>query len=553
MTTLADVNATLGATNIALAGVATNTEKTNEGLDNFLDYLRGKDATDRRKEIETNRETKPLLKSITGGAASVGGGLVSAGKSTFGFGKGLLGKLALPAGLLGGFLTSLLSSKLLRFGLPALGLLFGDQIAEMLTGPDAKKEVKDQVAGAIKGGALGLLFGPRFALIGTILGGLIKNDEVDKQAGELLTTLKDMKITLPSLSNIFKSINEGVADGLKGINQILKGNFSVDSAVDAIKLIGGAALLVSPAGSFFLLRSLARTRVGRILMAVAGLGLSTGVFGGNDKADTTNPAEMRGRELNTPKANDNKVFGVDVGGLSQYLTLDNLITAGTGAYLTKQLYNLGKGAFNLSKKLGLFGKASAAAEVATGTLSKSLANQNKTYRLFRNFQKGIMSGLGKFGMFMTRVGPLAIPLAAVGITEAIFGDEFRAENQANKIKQNALKSQGTVTAESKNFYGAAGGFVEDFQLTPGRKLKGAYGEGGGMNSMKLAEYFQLKQTPNYQDRIQGMAGSNDVNMLNSNNRTITTNNNAGVVLDNSGAIDRKDNLGNQIKNPSNLF
>ena len=80
MTTLADVNATLGATNIALAGVATNTEKTNEGLDNFLDYLRGKDATDRRKEIETNRETKPLLKSITGGAASVGGGLVSAGK-----------------------------------------------------------------------------------------------------------------------------------------------------------------------------------------------------------------------------------------------------------------------------------------------------------------------------------------------------------------------------------------------------------------------------------------------------------------------------------------
>jgi len=45
----------------------------------------------------------------------------------------------------------------------------------------------------------------------------------------------------------------------------------------------------------------------------------------------------------------------------------------------------------------------------------------------------------------------------------------------------------------------------------------------------------------------------DVNMVNSNNRTVTTNNNAGVVLDNSGAIDRKDNLSNQIKNPSNLF
>ena len=49
----------------------------------------------------------------------------------------------------------------------------------------------------------------------------------------------------------------------------------------------------------------------------------------------------------------------------------------------------------------------------------------------------------------------------------------------------------------------------------------------------------------------GNAG--DLNMVNSNNRTVTTNNNAGVVLDTSGAIDRKDNLSNQIKNPSNLF
>ena len=143
MTTLADVNATLGVTNIALAGVSKNTEKTNEGITGFLDYLKGKDASDRRKEIETTRETKPLLKSITGGAAAIGGGLVSAGKSTFGFGKSALGKLAIPAGFIGGFLTSLLSSKLLKGGILGLGLLFGDEIAEMLTGPDAKKEVKE--------------------------------------------------------------------------------------------------------------------------------------------------------------------------------------------------------------------------------------------------------------------------------------------------------------------------------------------------------------------------------------------------------------------------
>ena len=225
MTTLADVNATLGVTNIALAGVSKNTEKTNEGITGFLDYLKGKDASDRRKEIETTRETKPLLKSITGGAAAIGGGLVSAGKSTFGFGKSALGKLAIPAGFIGGFLTSLLSSKLLKGGILGLGLLFGDEIAEMLTGPDAKKEVKDQVAGAIKGGSIGFLFGPRFGAIGALLGALVKNPEIDKQAGELVTNLKNMGIDMPKLSDIFKKINAGVADGLKGINAILKGNF----------------------------------------------------------------------------------------------------------------------------------------------------------------------------------------------------------------------------------------------------------------------------------------------------------------------------------------
>jgi len=45
----------------------------------------------------------------------------------------------------------------------------------------------------------------------------------------------------------------------------------------------------------------------------------------------------------------------------------------------------------------------------------------------------------------------------------------------------------------------------------------------------------------------------DVNMVNSNNRNVVTNNSSGMVLDNSGAIDRQDNLSNQIRNPSNLF
>tara|TARA_B100000085_G_scaffold148602_1_gene135202 strand:- start:187 stop:1833 length:1647 start_codon:yes stop_codon:yes gene_type:complete len=546
MTTLADVNATLGVTNIALAGVSKNTEKTNEGIVDFLDYLRGKDASDRREEIEAKRETKPFLKSLTGGAAAIGGGLVTAGKSTFGFGKGLLSKLALPAGFIGGFLTSLLSSKLLKGGILGLAFMFGDEIAEMLTGPEAKKQVKDQVAGALKGGALGLLFGPKFALIGGLLGGLIKNDEIDKQAGELVKTLRGMGFDMPKLSNIFKSLNEGVADGLRGINQILKGNFSVDSTVDALKLIGGAALLVSPAGSFFLLRSLARSRVGRILMAIAGLGLSSSIFGGEDKADTTNPSEMRGNELNMNAAQRRAAKrGGGAGGTSIF-SLENIVDASLTAYLVKNLYDLGKGAFNLVKRFGLFGKAAAAAELGIGAISKSLANQNKPYRFFKRFQKGMLSSLGRYGLLATTAGLLALPLAGVALVEQLYGDQFRAENEENKRKQNALKAQGTVTAQSKNFYGSAGGFVEDFQYNA-RNRSTAIGERRFTKETSLQQSNRLLESLNKgitltaAERATINTGTTSVNSNNINNF-----NSSSIAMDQSGAFDLRDNLANQL-------
>ena len=112
--TLADVNATLGVTNIALSNVVTEQKETNKGITAFIDFIKDKDADDSRRALEDKRESKPILKTIGAGAAAVGGGLVSAGKSTFGFGKGLLSKLALPAGFLGGFLTSLLHLSYLK-------------------------------------------------------------------------------------------------------------------------------------------------------------------------------------------------------------------------------------------------------------------------------------------------------------------------------------------------------------------------------------------------------------------------------------------------------
>ena len=534
MTTLADVNATLGVTNIALAGVSKNTEKTNEGITGFLDYLKGKDASDRRKEIETTRETKPLLKSITGGAAAIGGGLVSAGKSTFGFGKSALGKLAIPAGFIGGFLTSLLSSKLLKGGILGLGLLFGDEIAEMLTGPDAKKEVKDQVAGAIKGGSIGFLFGPRFGAIGALLGALVKNPEIDKQAGELVTNLKNMGIDMPKLSDIFKKINAGVADGLKGINAILKGNFSVDSTVDALKLLGGAAFLISPAGSLFLLKGMAKTRVGRVLMALAGIGYATGLFGGDDKK----VANEGGGEFST----DTKPVGEDVGGFTSIFkgldTIDTALLVSGLAYLTKQVADLGMGMYNMF--------TSSFSKKVVSKVTESMGSLIKNAKgLGSGFLRGLLNA-GRFGMSMVGNLPVLLPLAAMGGLLYVLNNKEGKEK--GEVANRSIEASAKMTAKTKQFYTGTTAFQEDFStdlagnlnyVGTNKNFRAALKDDITAGN-KLAEYFQTGSTKLTGDMID--AGTVKVNSDN-----INTYQNSAIAIGGSGAFDIRDNLGKQIQ------
>ena len=541
MTTLADVNATLGATNIALAGVATNTEKTNEGIVDFLDYLKGKDAVERRQEIENKRETRPLLKNLKTGAAAIGGGLVTAGKSTFGFGKGLLSKLAIPAGFLTGFLANLLSSKLLRFGVAGLGVMFGDEIAEFLTGPDAEKEVKNQVSGAIKGGALGLLLGPRFAIIGSILGGLFADKEVDKQAGELVDTLRDMEISVPSMTKVFKTINTGVADGLKGINSLLKGDFDLKSTTDALKLIGGAALLVSPAGSFFLLRSLARSRIGRLLITIGGLGLVQGAFGGDESAAV--PDAIKG---NRNQGSETKVTpaGEDVGGFSSILSygLNNALDIFLGYQVGKGIFNLGKGIVNVAKKVTGFGKNVSKADDSIASILKDIGNKTKTpkagvfSRMFSTLFNAVKAG-GKFGLTFLRGFPLLLPATIMAeITSLLLPTKEMTKEQ--NLKQNILKMTGNRDAKSTDL-----GIVEDFGLIGGGD-KYMANTGRRMNKVDpLVEFFARKAglenaATGYNDRI--------MSMVNSNNTTTNYNSSSSIAMDQSGAFDQRDNLANQL-------
>jgi len=538
--TLADVNTTLGITNIALSSVVSEQKETNKGISAFVDFIKDKDADDSRRELEDKRESKPILKTIGAGASAVGGGLVSAGKSTFGFGKGLLSKLALPAGFLGGFLTSLLSSKLLKGGILGLAFMFGDEIAEMLTGPDAKKEVKDQVAGALKGGAVGFLFGPRFGLIGTILGGLLANKEIDQQAGNLIKTLEDMKITLPSLSNIFKSINTGVADGLKGINALLKGNFSVDSTVDALKLLGGAAFLISPAGSLFLLRGMAKSRVGRVLMAIAGLGVAANSIFGSDDTQRSNP------DINNKMGRNAKPAGGDVGGLSSIFSLDNILGVGTAAYLGKQLYDLGTGAKNLLTRFGILKGAAAVATSGVADLSKTLGNQNKPYRFFRSLQKNFVSGAAKFGMLATKYGPLAIPLAAGFLLD----NKESSQKLAAETRGTQSLGKATKDAMDKGF-GITG--------TTGADL--IVGKGNSFANTSTIADEKYKSLSDYFKNLPPVAVASTMDPTGNGGNVISTNtvnsgnvyNSAGFAINSAGANDPRILFGKSSANAAGLF
>ena len=119
MTTLAEVNASLGVTNIALSDVVKEQKETNKGISNFVDFLESKDTRDRREDIEEKREAKASVISRAGSAAraagaAVGGRALGLGKAGLGLGKDLFTKLKgiIPIGLAGAFLTSLVGSKL---------------------------------------------------------------------------------------------------------------------------------------------------------------------------------------------------------------------------------------------------------------------------------------------------------------------------------------------------------------------------------------------------------------------------------------------------------
>lgn len=573
MTTLAEVNATLGVTNLALSGVAKEQKETNKGISRFVEFMQSKDTRDRREVIEDRRERKASVMSRVGaGAGAIGSGAVDLGKKGFGLGKDLFSKLGgiIPVGLAGAFLTSLVGSKLFRGGIAGLGLMFGDQLAEMLAGEDAKQEVKDMLGGAIKGGALGFLLGPKFGLIGAALGALLSNDKIDQEAGDLMTNLGNLEVKFPALGEFFGGIAGAIGSGLESINNLLDGT-SKNKVADigkSIALIGGVAALLMPGKMLGLLAAATRlmvtTPAGIALLAIAGGGVAINKLISGDATDATG-------------------FGVSA------------LATGAALYGGKKVVDKFKGKGSISKapdidpaSKGLQGKSGVEGRIDKG-LMKSLSKYPRLAKFLKFAGKfgglGTLIGVGQI-LDMARTGNLTVD-AVSGLFGGILGGV--GGTKLGAALGSFFPGPGTILGGIVG--GGLGYFAGDTvakglsQWMLGKKVD-AFGFDAINNLFNNAQTSATKtssmEIPNTTTstvskspsvsgvrnqfeanrNIGGTAASGgmdptgnagDVNMVNSNNRTVTTNNNAGVVLDNSGAIDRKDNLSNQIRNPSNLF
>lgn len=575
MTTLAEVNATLGVTNIALSSVAKEQKETNEGISKFVEFMKDKDTLDRREEIEEKRERKAtVISSIGSGAAAAGGAIAGAGKKGFGLTKDLFGKLGsvLPVGLAGAFLTSLLGSKLFRFGIAGVGLAFGDQIAEFLTGPDAKKEVKDMLGGAIKGGAIGFLLGPRFALIGSILGGLLQNEKIDEEAGKLITNLKDLQIKFPALGTFFTGITGAIGSGLESINKLLDGTSEnkVTDIAKSIALIGGVAALLMPGKILGLLAAATRlmvtTPAGIALLAIAGGGVAINKLMGGDATDATGfgvsalatGAAVYGAKRLTrgvPTAADDAARSQQARGRTLTGAPKDMRRTSTGAgskfdrMMDVNLKGLSKYPRLLSfvKMVGrtgplaaLFGIGQIIQMASTGTL-----NAESLGKVFG----GLIGGVGgtKLGAAIGSIfpGPGTLLGGLIGGGLGFFAGEYIAGKLANFLL-------GTDDGEFKKAGNPRAARAQAAAMKRGEELAKTYKSDA---TSGVRNQFEANRYGGGSDTIDPTGNpTGDVITTNSYNTNNYSTSNSGIVLDNSGSTDRKDfTLSSDIRNPSNLF
>lgn len=296
MATLAEINETLIAQNQILGETNESVKSTSSNIDKLVKQMAGDRMDALEEKAESRRVTKQQTDVASAKAASDSPGGFSLPSLPFGG----LGKLFAAGSLLG--LGATIGKTLLKRGLPSLVLAtFADEIANYIESkikdPAEAKILGDAAFGAIKGLSIGMIFGKRFALIGTFLGGILSNDKVRQEfetlGKNLETELKNMGIDFPSFAEILKGVTGTVASALQTINSFFgdgkdANGKEIEKDFGAVAAtLGGLAVLLAPGTTF----RLALKSVGLLATGVRSLmGLGLGALAAQGAAAGTGAA-----------------------------------------------------------------------------------------------------------------------------------------------------------------------------------------------------------------------------------------------------------------------
>ena len=208
MATLADVKDQLEASNEQGEAQRKELSELNANFSAFLREINEDDS----QELEDKREA-----AARGGASTRAPGFIGQGVDAA---RGGLGSfLGFGAGL---------GLRMLKRGIPGLiGTMFADEIANYVMGETGNAELSDAVGRAVTFGGIGLIFGKRFALLGTALGALMtpKNKEsiekLGEQAQKLFEDVGWFKDGFPSLAGIFTTVSTSFGNTLDNLRGVL--------------------------------------------------------------------------------------------------------------------------------------------------------------------------------------------------------------------------------------------------------------------------------------------------------------------------------------------
>lgn len=228
MATLADVNNSLIGLQQANADgdakQAALLTRLDKRFDKFFRQLEEIESEDQEADIEARNQSKKAEEKNEV-SRSKGGGSGFSMPPIFGglFAGGLTGAIAGIGGAL------------LKRGIPGLIITtLADEIADYLQDNvgGVSESMRDMVERSLSIGGLGLIFGPKFALIGAALGAVLTEDNRDAltRLGNTASDLADKFLKMfgfqfPDLEEILNGITTTVGGAIDGIDKLLQGDF----------------------------------------------------------------------------------------------------------------------------------------------------------------------------------------------------------------------------------------------------------------------------------------------------------------------------------------